>query len=135
MFCIKHAAAMPRVAIENVVVTELGDELRAVDVEFRNLRAIPTRTARASEKNIGRPDAYTLSGKRIRVVAGGFRRDRWRPERIELAEREPERLLRERGIGSRDVVRVRWFVRGSGSATIGWEGEKARNVSEVVRLR
>ena len=109
---------------------------RALDVVFRNDRLIPTRTARAAEKKIGEPDAFTLTGKGVEVLAGGFRTDRFRPEAIELAERDPARLLREAGIPGRGEVRVRWIFRGDGQdATIGWEGEKARDATLKVKVR
>jgi hypothetical protein len=136
MFNVLHAKAMPLVVITEPVVTELGDGVLTVDVVFRNLHAIPTRTAQAAKRKIGEPDAFTIAGSGVEVLAGGFRTDRWRPERVELAEREPARLLREQGIGSRGEVRVRWFVRGRGDrATVSWQGEKARDQSLEIRLK
>jgi hypothetical protein len=135
MFCIEHARAMPLIVIEDATVSDLGDGLRTVDVTFKNMHAIPTRTAQAAKQKIGEPDAFTISGKNVDVVAGGFRLDRWHPERLELAEREPSRLLRESGIPSRGEVRVRWFVRGKGdTVTVTWQGEKARDQSLQVKL-
>ena len=136
LFCLEHARAMPQVTIEDVVAAKIGDDLWTVDAVFRNANLIPTRTARSATKKIGTPDVYTIGGKRIEALAGGFRTDRFRPERITLAEREPARLLREAGIPGRGEVRVRWFVRGQGDAvTIGWQGEKARDVAVEVELR
>jgi hypothetical protein len=135
LFCLKHARSMPRVAIRDAVVTNLADGLRAIDVVFANERAIPTRTAQAAEHGIGTPDLFLCSGKDIAVVAGGVRTDRWHPERIELAERAPERLVREEGIPGRGEVRVRWIVRGGGDrVTIAWKGEKALDVELQLRL-
>ena len=134
LFCLEHAAEMPSIAIDRIEVSDLSGGVRSVDVLFRNDHLIPTRTARAAEVKIGRPDEFTLSGDGIEVLAGGFRTDRFRPERIDLAENEPGRLLRERGIGSRAEVRVRWFVRGSGKARVGWSGEKAQDVTAEVSL-
>jgi hypothetical protein len=136
MFCLKHAREMPRVTIEEPTSVDLGGGIRAIDVVFRNERLIPTRTAQATQKKVGEPDAYTLSGKGVEVLAGGFRTDRFRTEAIELAKRDPARLLREEGIPGRGVVRVRWIVRGDGQdAVIGWEGEKARDATLRARIR
>lgn len=134
LFCLEHAREMPAVEIDRIEISELGGGVRTVDVLFRNTHLIPTRTARAAEMKIGRPDEFTLSGDGLEVLAGGFRTDRFRPEQVELAEHEPERLLREQGIGSRDDVRVRWFVRGSGTATVAWSGQKGQDVSATARL-
>jgi hypothetical protein len=133
-FCIKHAVAMPKVVIEGVTVTELG-ELKAIDVVFRNQHAIPTRTALAANEKIGALDLYTCSGDRVTVIAGGFTTDRFEPKLEEWPERDPGRLLREEGIPGRGEVRVRWIVRGRGQkVTIGWEGEKGLNVSQTVQI-
>ena len=134
LFCISHATAMPKVVIDSVEALELGGELKAVDVVFRNLHLIPTRTARAAEKGIGTPDRFTLTGPGIEVLAGGVRGDRWRPEEIELALHEPARLVRESGIDGRGEVHVRWIVRGSGEVTVGWNGQKARDVRKTIAV-
>jgi hypothetical protein len=135
LFCLKHAEAMPIVKITKTEVTDLGGGVRAVDVVFENTRAIPTRTAQAASAKIGLPDLFTLEGKGLEVLAAGWRSDRFRPENIDLVEREPARLLSERGIPGRGELRVRWFVRGTGTANIVWSGEKARTTSAQVELR
>ncbi len=135
LFCLKHAEAMPIVRIAKSEVSDLGGGVHAVDVVFENTRAIPTRTARAQGSKIGKPDLFTLEGAGLEVLAGGFRTDRFRPERVDLAEREPARIVSERGIQGRSEVRVRWFVGGSGTAKVAWDGEKARAVSAVVEVR
>lgn len=135
LFCIEHAEAMPEVEIESMEVSELDGGVRAVDVIFRNTRIIPTRTARSASKQIGAPDVFSISGEGLEVIAGGFRSDRWRPERIELAEHEPDRLQAESGIDGLETVRVRWFVRGSGEARVSWSGEKGIDVSASISVR
>ncbi|MFN0243749.1 MAG: M14 family metallopeptidase [Planctomycetota bacterium] len=136
LFCVRHARALPLVTIEDAVVTDLGDGVRAIDVVFRNQRLIPTRTALAASKRIGQPDVYTCEGSRIEVLSGGFRTDRFRPERIQLAEREPARLVREDGVPGRGEVRVRWFVRGRGDrVTIRFQSEKARAVTLDLKIQ
>ena len=134
LFTLQHAAAMPRVVVRSLEASPLGDGTFAVDAVFENTRRIPTRTARAADKRVGRPDVFTIEGPGIEVLAGGVRSDRFRPEVIELAEREPARLLAERGIGGRSEVRVRWFVTGSGEVTVGWSGAQGRDVSAALRL-
>jgi len=136
LFCLLHARALPKVEIVEPVVSELGDGIKAVDVIFRNLHAIPTRTAMAAKNKVGTPDFLTITGKDLEVLAGGYRTDRWRPERITLQDRDPARLVREQGLGGRSELRVRWLVRGSaGTCTVGFEGEKAKRASLEVRLR
>ena len=134
LFCIKHAEHMPQVEIDSIEVTKLGAGTLAVDVLFQNIRSIPTRTARSAKVKIGTPDIFAITGDDIEVLAGGTRTDRWRPERIELAEREPARLRSELGIAGLGSVRVRWFVRGSGEVSVSWSGQKAVDVSASIQL-
>jgi len=135
LFSVRHAAAMPRVVLASSEVTDLGGGVRAIDAVFRNEHLIPTRTARARGQRIGRPDTFVLEGDGIEVLAGGFRSDRFRPARIDLAEHEPGRLVSERGIPGRGEVRVRWFVRGTGRATLAWHGEKAVDVAVPLDVK
>jgi len=132
LFCVLHAEAMPRVTIGEPVMTPLGNGATAIDVVFENERAIPTRTARAAGVKIGAPDRFHLEGDDLEVLAGGFRSDRFRPEVIDLQEHEPARLVREAGLGSREKLRVRWIVQGSGRALIVHEGEKTSRTQRIV---
>jgi hypothetical protein len=134
LFAIRHAEAMPRVVLEAPVVTDLGGGLWAVDAVVRNEHLIPTRSARAAEVKAGRADRLRLEGEGLEVLAGGWREDRWRPERIELAEREPQALPLEAGVPGRGERRARWLVRGSGSFRVLFEAEKARDVAAEGRL-
>ncbi len=134
MFCIRHAREMPRVVIEEPEVTDLGGGVKAVDVIVRNERLIPTRSALASDKRIGSPDVFSLTGEGVEVLAGGEREDRFRPEDIELQEHDPARLIREVGISGRRTLRIRWIVRGSGTVTLRYEGEKIRTAERQLEL-
>ena len=134
MFCVRHAEAMPELLIEEPELVDLGGGVRAIDVVIENRHLIPTRTALAVEKKLGRPDLVTIEGAGIEILAGGFRTDRFRPERLELQEHEPERLVRDAGLGGRSRLRVRWIVRGAGQATIRYAAEKAVDVERAVEI-
>jgi hypothetical protein len=136
MFCLKHAREMPLVAIEDVNVTELGGGVKVIDAVFRNHHVIPTRTAQAIAHKLGEPDVLSIGGNRIDVLAGGIRTDQFRPEAIELVERDFPRIVRDQGIPGRGEVRVRWFVRGTGEeATLMFQGEKAKTVKLTVKIK
>lgn len=135
LFCLTHAHAMPEVEVESIITEELAGGVKAIDAVFRNNRIIPTRTAQAEKYGIGAPDVFSIEGDGLEVLAGGFRTDQWRPERIELAERDPARLLKDGGIDGQSEVRVRWFVRGSGDVTVRWSGEKGLDVATPFVVR
>ena len=65
MFNLRHAQAMPVVSIEDTQITDLGGDLKAIDVLFRNHALIPTRTAMASVCSI------LLANKGFRVTMWG----------------------------------------------------------------
>jgi hypothetical protein len=134
LFSIRHAEAMPRVSLSDLVVSDLGGGLAAVDVTVRNHHAIPTRTAQAAQRKVGQADRLVLSGTGVEVLAGGWRTDRYRPEIMELAERDPARLLLEEGVSARGERRARWFVRGTGPIQVRFEAEKARAVELPGRI-
>lgn len=126
MFCLIHAEATPRVEIEVARVEEIGGGVFAVDVKFENTRAIPTRTARASQRKIGLPDQITFAGESIEVLAVGERTDRFQPEELDLDEgADPSRIARERGLFDGEPLELRYFVRGSGAFTVAFQSEKA----------
>ncbi|MFT5286336.1 MAG: hypothetical protein ACI8TQ_002504 [Planctomycetota bacterium] len=134
MFCLRHARAMPSVKISEATLTDLGGGVTAIDIEFRNENAIPTRSAHAVSNQIGQPDLFTIEGKDLEILAGGFRTDLFRADRIELATHEPERLVRDSGIDGRQTVRIRWFVRGSGQARVQFSAEKAQDASLEIMV-
>jgi len=135
LFCILHAEAMPRVSIHEPEVSDLGDGLLAIDVVFENESKIPTRSALAMREKLGRPDLLTIEGADLEVLAGGYRSDLLRPERISLQEHHPERLVRREGVGGLQKLRVRWIVRGSGKLTIRLSAEKALDQARELSLK
>jgi hypothetical protein len=134
MFCLAHAEAMPDVTMSEPVLTDLGGGTFAVDLVLRNRRLIPTRTTRASEQGIGTPNLVTLHGQRVEVLASGVRTDRYRPEAMELTEKQPHRILLEEGVPSLGEVRLRFFVRGDGDFQVRYGAYKARTVLRQGRL-
>jgi hypothetical protein len=124
-FCIFHASQLPLLAAAPPVVEAGPDDTRIVTVEFRNEHWIPTRTALAAEKGVGRPDLVTIEGEDLQVLAGGSGADRFDLTRFEAVEHEPARLQLEEGIPGHGTVRLRWIVRGSGAFRVRLDSEKA----------
>jgi len=134
LFCLMHADEMPLPAIEPLEAERIGDSTYAVTAVVRNERTIPTRSSRAAQKGIGRPDLLRIEGPAVEVLAGGRLRDRFRPESVDLVEHEPGRLVLERGIGSHARERFRWIVRGTGTVTVTFDAEKGGAVSATATL-
>jgi hypothetical protein len=124
-FCIFHAAQMPKLSAGGIEVADGPGGAEVVTVEIRNERWIPTRTAVAAARGIGRPDVVTIEGEDLTVIAGGPEADRFDLTVFDAVEHQPERLLLEGGIGGHDSVRLRWVVRGSGAFRVRVATEKA----------
>ncbi len=114
-FCIYHASQLPRLSIAAPEVTPGPDGTQVITVEISNDRWIPTRTALAADKGIGRPDLVTLEGESLEVIAGGTGADLFDLTRFDAVEHEPARLRLDGGIPGHGSVRLRWIVRGSGA--------------------
>ena len=129
-FTMFHAGEMPILRVEGLMVKDLGDGTWQVDLEIANDQLIPTRTAIANQRNIGRPDLLMFEpgpGTEI-LVAGTTPR---RSERtMNVQEDRPERLLVDEGIPSRGMRTFRYLLKSDGppTGTFEYQAEKARNI-------
>ncbi len=133
-FVIYHADQMPKLEWGPVEVEAQGGDLRSVTATVRNVRAIPSVAEQAAARNIGLPDVLSLEGPGLTVVAGGTLLDPYRGE-IDAAGRDPARLKLNGGVPGLGTVRVRWFVRGQGDATLKHASRKGGTITKVVPLK
>jgi len=135
-FVAYHAGQMPRVVWEGdgVTVDRLGPGTFAVTASVRNTRLIPSVTEQAARHKVGLPDTLSLTGEGLTVVAGGVLTNA-DTGAVDLVEQTPATLRLERGVGGESTVRVRWFVRGTGTATVRYASQKARAVEKAVVLQ
>jgi len=80
-FTLYHAMQLPKLAIDEAVVTPLAGGLKRVRVTVANESIIPTRLAQDVEKNITPSDRSTLSGGGLSIVSSGTLSDRFGPGR------------------------------------------------------
>ncbi len=132
-FVIYHAGEMPETTLSAPRVQPAPGGLHYVDVEVRNARTIPTRSAHAAAKQIGLPDRLTLRGDGIEVLAGGEPTDRFRLQRIDLQERAPQTLRREGGVPGHGRWQARWIVRGAPGTAFEIEFRAEKALDATVR--
>ena len=132
-FVLHHADQMPRLVLEEARAERLGPDLSVVTVTVRNTRMIPSRARQAAARKLGLPDEASLAGAGLTVIGGGTLVDRDRGE-VRLVERDPAHLKLEEGVGSEGVLRLRWYVRGRGTATVTYRGQKVRTMETRVVL-
>lgn len=133
-FVVYHADQMPRLVWDEVKVEPVGPGTSAVTASVRNTRTLPSIAEQAVRHKIGLPDTLSLSGKGLTVVAGGVLVNRDTGE-VAPADRTPETVRLDAGVAGGSVVRVRWFVRGKGEATVRYFSQKANELEKDVTVR
>ena len=129
-----HAAETPKLRVNDVVVDDLGDGLWRVDVEIANDRLIPTRTARAAEGGIGRPDLLMFEpAAGTELVVAGPVPSRF-AEDFEPVSHRPQRLLVDTGIPGRGIATFRYLLRSDGppQGDFHYDAEKARDLTWAI---
>ena len=129
-FVMYHAEQLPAVVFQDLLIQKLGPETTAVTVAIRNTTQIPTRSAQAAHRKLGRADEIRLEGPGLTVLTSGRLLDRYTGE-LEATEGPTARVRLEAGVGNAPVF-VRWIVRGHGAANISFEAEKAMDLSRQV---
>lgn len=132
-FCIYHADQMPRVVFDEVKVEHLADGLSAVTASLKNTRLIPSIAAQAARRQVGLPDVLTISGEDLEVIGGGLLLNRDTGE-VQAVERDPGTIKLENGIGS-DLVRVRWYVKGTGAAKVTYTSQKGGTGEKIAVIK
>ena len=133
-FVAYHADQMPRLEFGDVEVKPLAAEVFTVTATVKNTRAIPSVSQQAANHNIGLPDVLSLEGPGLAVLAGGRLVDQYTGE-VEAVERDPAHQKLNAGVPGLGSVRIRWFVKGTGEATIKHASQKAGTISRAVPVR
>jgi hypothetical protein len=120
------AQQAPEVKLEVLDIKEMAPGVHRVRVRASNMRAIPSLSSRAVQKDLVRRDILQLEGRGLTVV-GGATVDDLRLDQVSPVEHRPERLfLTVPGFGKQDV---QWIVRGKGKATVTFRSLKAKDQS------
>jgi hypothetical protein len=134
-----HASQMPLLRTGATRVRSLGDGVWEVTVELCNDRRISTRTARAADKGIGRPDLLTvgLGDPSGTVAAGGIVDGGVLERTFTPAKAEPARLRVERGIPGLGSTVFRFIVRAAEGSQVRlrYESQKATPMQLELTLR
>jgi len=132
-FVLYHADQMPRLEFGEVEVKPVGGEVSAVTASVRNTRSIPSVAQQAAAHGIGLPDVLGLDGPGLTVLGGGRLVDPYTGE-VEAVERDPAHLRLNGGVPGHGSVRVRWYVRGTGEATLRHASQKGGTITRAVKV-
>ncbi|MEZ5359311.1 MAG: M14 family metallopeptidase [Candidatus Zixiibacteriota bacterium] len=123
------ASQTPEVSLELIDVKDLGNGLKRVRVRATNPNAMPSLSSKIMRENIIRKDIFKIEG--VEVVSGGIIDD-IPMERIEFVEHRPWMIFTN--VPSFDKRDIQWIVRGSGTATVTYDGLKAINQTMKIKL-
>jgi hypothetical protein len=133
-FTVYHAAQMPLVELDNLEVRPLGGDLWRIRVDVHNRRVIPTTTAQRAARAVGARDYVEISGDKLKVVAGGTIANRFTAP-FQFVEHNPQKLWIDDGIPGESYRTFQWIVSGSGSATIRFFSDRAKDVPWTFDLK
>lgn len=123
------AEQTPEITLELIDVKDLGNGLKRIRVRAGNESALPSLSSKIMRDDIIRKDIFKIEG--VDVVSGGIIQDIHR-DRVDFVEHRPWMIFTNvPAFGKRDI---QWIVRGSGTATVTFDGLKAANRTIDVKL-
>ncbi len=134
-FTMFHADQMPLLSFPRTNVERGPSGLWTITAEIRNEKLMPTRSAIARSKGIGRTDLLTCEPAEAVAAAGAL--NGWFDRQVQPVRFEPARIQLAGGVPGRDSIYYRWFVKGAEGEriTLRYEAERARTIETTVELR
>ena len=130
-FVLLHAYHLPFLEILSVETEKLGGNLFEVTVTLRNKRAMHSRSHKARQEKLTRPDLATLTGGK--VLTSGIVTNRYTQEKT-LQKLRPERLLVD-GVDGRGTKTLYFLVEGKGKLDFAFDSEAGGVLSTEIQLR
>jgi len=129
LFSAKH---VPEVSLEVSEVKSLGSGLYRLRTRLTNSRAIPTMSALAEKNNLYTKDVLRVSGKGIKILAGGLLTDPYR-DAVNFKMHKPElQFLIVPGFGK---IEHQFIVEGSGEVRVEYESRHAGKLAKALKLK
>ena len=126
------ASQTPDISMEVFETKKIGNNLYRVNVRLKNKNGIPSMAYIAQQKKIYPKDILKVSGKGIKVIAGGKLSDKY-TEQAYYKEYKPEiQLLSVPGFG---YVEYTFLISGKGTVNFNYHSQKAADKQISVSLK
>jgi hypothetical protein len=129
---IYSAKQTPEVTMKVFQKKKIGNNLYRIRVRLSNPKAIPSMSYYSQSKKLYPKDMLKVSGKGIKVVAGGRLTDEYR-DRVSYKEHRPE--VQFMFVPGHGRVEYQFLVSGTGSVQIKYESRHAGNISKTITLQ
>ena len=126
------ASQTPDISMEIFKTEKISKNLFRVNVRLKNKNGIPSMSYISVKKKIHVKDMLKVSGKGMKVVAGGILKDKY-TDRANYKEHKPE--VQFLFFFSFGMVEYTFLVSGKGNLIVNYESQIANNVSNTVILK
>jgi len=129
IFTAKHT---PEVSLKKIDIKKIGKSLYRVRTTLKNTKAIPTMSALSKKHKMYPQDMLSITGKGIKVIAGGLLLDKYRDQVIYKEHRPELQFLIVGGFGK---VSHQFLISGSGTVQIKYKSRHAGTIKKNIVLK
>ena len=128
IFSAKHT---PEVSLDVFEIKKAGKNLYRIRTRLHNSKAIPTMSFHAQKVKLYAQDMLTVSGKNIKVTAGGKLTNIYRNQVVYKKFRPELQFLTIHGFGK---VEHQFLISGKGKVTIKYQSRHAGKIEKTITL-
>lgn len=129
IFSAKHT---PEVSLKILEPERIGEGLYKVRTLLRNTKAIPTMSFHSKYKKLYPEDILKVSGKNIKVIAGGELQDKY-TDKVKYKEFKPDvQFLTIPGFSKAEH---QFLISGNGSVTFSYKSRHGGKITKTIKLK
>ncbi len=125
------ASQTPDISMEIFETKKMGNNLYRLNVRLKNKNGIPSMSYIAQQKKIHPKDILKISGKGIKVIAGGRLSDKY-TEKANYKEYKPE--VQFLSVPAFGFVEYTFLISGKGTVNLSYHSQTAKDISKTIKL-
>ncbi len=125
------ASQTPDISMEVFETKKMGNNLYRLNVRLKNKNGIPSMSYIAQQKKIHPKDILKISGKGIKVIAGGRLSDKY-TEKANYKEYKPE--IQFLSVPAFGFVEYTFLISGKGTVNLSYHSQAAKDISKTIKL-
>ncbi|MCF6241392.1 MAG: M14 family metallopeptidase [Bacteroidales bacterium] len=125
------ASQTPDISMEVFETKKMGNNLYRVNVRLKNKNGIPSMSYIAQQKKIHPKDILKISGKGIKVIAGGKLNDKY-TEKANYKEYRPE--IQFLSVPAFGFVEYTFLISGKGNVNLSYHSQAAKDIAQTIKL-